>query len=266
MVGGVAHGQAMFNVAFIVVLCSLVLQGWTIAPVARFLGLVVPARYGRVERIDLELPGRGDHEVVTYRVAPDSAVARGRRIPRWARPALILRDGRSLRFEAAGPLQPGDQVYIVAATEHIRLLDQLFARPSGGGDTAVLFGDFTIDPDIRFADLAEAYGFETGEAEGGETVAAMMRRNLGGDLEEGDRVAAGPVDLIIRRLDDDDEIAEVGLALERRAPPRKLPVFQNWRDIVAYMKARKTRRAAAQAAALAAAVNGIARDDAAEDV
>ncbi len=118
----------------------------------------------------------------------------------------------------------------------------------------------------RFADLAEAYGFETGEAEGGETVAAMMRRNLGGDLEEGDRVAAGPVDLIIRRLDDDDEIAEVGLALERRAPPRKLPVFQNWRDIVAYMKARKTRRAAAQAAALAAAVNGIARDDAAEDV
>ncbi len=266
MVGGVAHGQAMFNVAFIVVLCSLVLQGWTIAPVARFLGLVVPARYGRVERIDLELPGRGDHEVVTYRVAPDSAVARGRRIPRWARPALILRDGRSLRFEAAGPLQPGDQVYIVAATEHIRLLDQLFARPSGGGDTAVLFGDFTIDPDIRFADLAEAYGFETGEAEGGETVAAMMRRNLGGDLEEGDRVAAGPVDLIIRRLDDDDEIAEVGLALERRAPPRKLPVFQNWRDIVAYMKARKTRRAAAQAAALAAAVNCIARDDAAEYV
>jgi len=34
MIGGVTGGQDMFNAAFLVVLCSLVLQGWTIAPVA----------------------------------------------------------------------------------------------------------------------------------------------------------------------------------------------------------------------------------------
>ncbi len=254
MVGGVPDGQVMFNVAFIVVLCSLVLQGWTIGPVARWLGLVVPARYGPVERIDIELPGRGDHEIVTYRVTAESAVGRGRRIPRWARPALILRDGRSLRFEAAGPLVAGDQVYIIAATEHVRLLDQLFARPADMADASVLFGDFVIEPDVKLADLAEAYGFEIGEELRGDTVAAMMLRQLAGDIEEGDRVAVGPVDLIVRRLGDHDEISEVGLALERRAPRRKLPLFQNRREIVDYLKQRKLRKAAARAAALAAAV------------
>ena len=254
MIGGVPGGQTMFNVAFIVVLCSLVLQGWTIAPVARWLGLVVPARYGPVERIDIELPGRGDHEIVTYRVTAESAVGRGRRIPRWARPALILRDGRSLRFEAAGPLVDGDQVYIIAATEHVRLLDQLFARPAGSADISALFGDFVIDPTVKMADLAEAYGFEISEAERGETVAASMRRQLAGDIEEGDRVPAGAVDLIVRRLGDHDEITEVGLALERRAPRRKLPLFQNRREIVEYLRQRKLRKAATQAAALAAAV------------
>ncbi|MBZ9935367.1 potassium/proton antiporter [Mesorhizobium sp. BR1-1-16] len=261
MVGGVSHGQTMFNVAFIVVLCSLVLQGWTIAPVARWLGLVVPTRYGPVERIDVELPGRGDHEIVTYRVMPDSAVGRGRRIPRWARPALILRDGRSMRFETAGPLVPGDQVYIIAATEHVRLLDQLFARPADTADTSVLFGDFTIDPGVKLGDLADAYGFELPPEERGETVAAVMRRSLAGDIEEGDRVAAGPVDLIVRRLDDHDGIAEVGLALERRAPRRKLPLFQNRREIVTYLKERRLRKAAARAAALAAAVTSMPLDE-----
>ncbi len=261
MVGGVPDGQVMFNVAFIVVLCSLVLQGWTIGPVARWLGLVVPARYGPVERIDIELPGRGDHEIVTYRVTAESAVGRGRRIPRWARPALILRDGRSLRFEAAGPLVAGDQVYIIAATEHVRLLDQLFARPADSADASALFGDFVIDPSVKMADLAEAYGFEIGDAERGETVAASMRRQLSGDIEEGDRVPAGAVDLIVRRLGDHDEITEVGLALERRAPRRKLPLFQNRREIVDYLKQRKLRKAATRAAALAAAVTTMPVDE-----
>lgn len=261
MVGGMPNGQTMFNVAFIVVLCSLVLQGWTIGPIARWLGLVVPARYGPVERIDLELPGKGDHEVVTYRVTAESAVGRGRRIPRWARPALILRNGRSLRYEVAGPLEAGDQVYIVAATEHVRLLDQLFARPADAADASALFGDFVLEPSARMTDLAAVYGFELPPDVGSATVAGLLRSSLGGDIEEGDRVACGPVDLIVRRLDDDDEIMEVGLALERRAGPRKLPLFQNRREIVDYIKQRRLRKAALRAAELAAAVTTMPKEE-----
>jgi cell volume regulation protein A len=254
MVGGMANGQEMFNAAFIVVLCSLVLQGWTIGPVARWLGVIVPARFGPVERFELELPGKGDHEVVAYRVIADSAVGRGRRIPRWARPSMIVRDGRALRYEVAGPLREGDRVYIVTATEHVRLLDQLFARPADHADSAALFGEFAFAPTAHMSDLAEAYGFEVPVAQAGLTVGQLLEAAFGSDIEPGDRIPVGPVDLIVRRLNDAHEIEEVGLALERRSGPRKLPLFQNRREIMEYLRERRRRRAEQrQAATLLAA-------------
>lgn len=257
MIGGIENGQQIFNAAFIVVLCSLILQGWTIGPVARWLGVVVPARSGPVERIELELPGKGDHEVVAYRVTGDSAVGRGRRIPRWARPSMIVRDGRSIRYEVAGPLREGDRVYIVTATEHVRLLDQLFARPVENADSAALFGDFVLPPGARMADLAAVYGFVVSGEKSGRTVGELLVAAFGGDLEVGDRIAVGPVDLIVRRLNEQHAIEEVGLALEQREPPRKLPLFQNRREITQFVREIRKRRAerrAARAPAISSAV------------
>ena len=70
ILGGIAVGPDIFNITFIVVIASLVVQGWSIKPVARWLGLIVPARHGPIDRIELELPGSGDHEVVAYTVPP----------------------------------------------------------------------------------------------------------------------------------------------------------------------------------------------------
>jgi cell volume regulation protein A len=39
---GVPDGYTFFNVAFAIVLFSLILQGWTIRPTARMLGLQKP--------------------------------------------------------------------------------------------------------------------------------------------------------------------------------------------------------------------------------
>lgn len=260
MVGGIAGGQEIFNAAFIVVLCSLILQGWTIAPVARWLGVVVPARRGPVERIELELPGKGDHEVVAYRVTGDSAVGRGRRIPRWARPSMIVRDGRSVRYEIAGPLREGDRVYIVTATEHVRLLDQLFARPVENADSAALFGDFALPPGARMSDLAAVYGFTVSSDKAARTVGDLLVAAFGGDLEVGDRIPIGPVDLIVRRLNEQNEIEEVGLALEQREPPRKLPLFQNRRDIMQFVREIRRRRAERRSARAQAASSGAAAE------
>ena len=121
----------LFNVTFVIVMTSLLLQGWTIRPMARWLGLIVPPRIGPVERVELELPGRASHELIAYRIAPESPVAKGERIPRWARPSLIVREGRSLRLHEAGRLRAGDYVYIFAAPQLVHLLDRLFARPGG---------------------------------------------------------------------------------------------------------------------------------------
>jgi len=253
VVAQLPSAQVIFNTAFIVVLVSLVLQGWTIRPMASYLGIVVPARHGVVDRIELELPGRGDYEIVAYVVHPESPVARGERVPRWARPSLLIRDGRSLRPHLAGRPQAGDQIYVITTPEYVGLLDRLFARPAARAVEPELFGEFVLAPDTKLKNLAVAYGVEARAEDAELTVAELLRRDLAGDLEQGDRVSYGPVDIIVRHVNDDHEVEEVGLALEHREPSRpRLPVFHTWselREIAARWWSGSRNRIAVSAAA-----------------
>ncbi|HET7714071.1 MAG TPA: potassium/proton antiporter [Bauldia sp.] len=247
-IAGLPYGQAIFNITFIVVLFSLLVQGWTIAPMARWLKLLVPPRLGPVERIELELPGRGNHEIVTYVVHPESPVAKGQRIPRWARPALIVRDGRSLRSDRAGRPQAGDQIYVLTTPNYIRLLDGLFAGPVAGAFDPQLYGEFAIAPETKLADLAAMYEAPVAPGDAELTVAELLRRELAGDIEQGDRIPYGPIDLIVRSVDDEHAIVDVGLALEHsRQPPPQIPLFQSPREIAGLVKAWRARRTSAKA-------------------
>jgi len=239
IIAGLPNATAIFNTAFIVVLASLLVQGWTIGPVARFLGLMVPSRHGPVDRIELELPGRGDHELVAYKVHPESPVARGERIPRWARPSLVIRDGRSMRPHNFGRPKAGDQIYIITTPRYLPLLDRLFAASSAGATDPRLYGEFALAPDAGLRDLAATYGARVPENADGLTVRDYLRRELAGDIEEGDRVSLGPVDLIVRRVDEDHAITEVGLAVEHATTVRpRIPLFQTPREIVDLVRHR----------------------------
>ena len=155
IIAGLPNATAIFNTAFIVVLASLLVQGWTIRPMARFLGLIVPSRHGPVDRIELELPGRGDHELVAYKVHPESPIAHGERIPRWARPSLVIRDGRSMRPHNFGRPKAGDQIYIITTPRYLPLLDRLFAASSAGATDPRLYGEFALAPEAGLKDIAD---------------------------------------------------------------------------------------------------------------
>ena len=244
ILGGVAVGPEIFNITFIVVIASLVLQGWSIGPIARWLGLIVPPRHGPVDRIELELPGRGDHEIVAYTVHPESPVAKGERIPRWARPSLVVRDGRSLRPHNYGRPQPDDRVYILTTPDYIELLDHLFAGPAEGAADPALYGEFMIDSEAPLADLAATYGAVIPADANDMTVRQYLRRELAGDIEQGDRVSLGPVDIIVRGVTEEHEIEEVGIAVDPEHPERpQIPLFQSPKEIAAFMR-RLGRRTA----------------------
>jgi len=237
ILGGIVVGDDIFNITFIVVLVSLVLQGWTIKPIARWLGLTVPPRHGPVDRIELELPGRGDHEVVAYTVHPESAVARGERIPRWARPSLVIRDGHSLNPHNSGRPQPDDRVYILTTSEYVELLDRLFAGPTEGATDPALYGEFGIDADATLGVIGATYGATVAPADTELTVRDYLRRELAGDIEQGDRVSMGAVDIIVRGVSDEHQIEEVGLSVdpdEATKPPLRLD--QSPREIVARIR------------------------------
>ncbi|WP_127597807.1 potassium/proton antiporter [Nitratireductor alexandrii] len=221
-----AVGGMIFNAAFIIVLVSLIVQGWTIGPLARRLGLVVPPRIGPLDKVELELPGAAHHELLAYRVVAGSPVATGVRIPRWARPSLVVRDGRSMTYQYAGRLEAEDHVYIFVSDRYPRLLDRLFAsRAELDPEDADFFGAFAIDATRPAADLDAAYGLGLSEADAAKPIVELMTERLGGKAEYADRVTIGPVELIVRDVDDKGRIAEVGLSFEPHLEAPKIPVF-----------------------------------------
>ncbi|HEV7277919.1 MAG TPA: potassium/proton antiporter [Devosiaceae bacterium] len=231
VIAGLPNGQLFFNTVFIVVIISLLVQGWTIRPLARWLRLIVPATIGPVDRVELELPGTANHELIVYHVVDGSPVVRGKRLPRWARPSLVVRDGQSMRLYQAGMLRPGDYVYLFIAPRHAPLLDRLFASPALlDSNDRQFFGVFQVDPGQPMASLAALYELSFDGADGELTIGDYMRRRLGGPPEIGDRVACGNVELIVRDLGEEGGIAAVGIALEADAAHR-LPRFLSGREV-----------------------------------
>ncbi len=242
MLGGLEGASNFFNFVFLIVVVSLLVQGWTIRPMARWLGLIVPSRSGPVNRVQVELPEPGPesgpmtYELVSYKIHENSPAARGQRLPRWARPSLIVRNGSVMRLPNIRQVQAGDYVYLFAPATQLRLLDKLF----GGAwhlaaDDREFFGDLVLEPDVTVGVLAEMYGLPLALDNAKLTLGDLFKREFR-QPELGDRISMGAVDLIVRDIRD-GMVSCIGLALEptRITRPRVL-LFQPPGDIIAVLR------------------------------
>lgn len=243
ILGGLDSGPLVFNVAFMVVIASLLVQGWTIGPMARWLRLIVPPRTGPVDRVELELPGEANHELVAYTVDAKSAAARGQRPPRWARPSLVIRDGRVVPLHKARPLLGGDRVYVFAAPARVPLLDRLYGgvRPIDENDRE-FYGDLVLNPDATVGQIAVMYGLPLSLAQADLSLSELFRQEFGGSVEPGDRLRMGSVELIVREMDDKGTVTAIGLALEPTpASAPRVALFKRPRDLLSSMANRWNR-------------------------
>ncbi len=71
---GIPNATVYFDVAFVVVLISLLVQGWSLAPAARWLHVALPRADRQIRRVELDLPGQLEQELVGYGVRPNSPV------------------------------------------------------------------------------------------------------------------------------------------------------------------------------------------------
>ena len=117
VLAGVEHASIYFQVAFAVVIVSLVVQGWTIAQAARLLEVELPPMPRTAPRIDVDLPA-SERDLLIYSVGPGSRIARRglRRLLQLENTSLVgaVRDGRLLRPRELDRLDPGDSVLVIA--------------------------------------------------------------------------------------------------------------------------------------------------------
>jgi cell volume regulation protein A len=224
VLSGLADAATYFGVAFIIVLTSLIVQGWTVAPAGRMLDLDVPPTPDP-SRLDIDLPGRlGDENtVVGYRVEARSPAAfkavEALPIPPTASVLVVVRDGIARSVALASALAPGDYVLALARPQDLTLLDRLFGpRPDRSrADARGLLGEFSFDGATALAAIAHIYD-PTVETNGILTLAEFLASRFGGTPAVGDRTRFGAIELIVREMQG-DAITQVGVELEP-APKR----------------------------------------------
>ena len=200
-----------FNVAFVVVVASLLVQGWTLAPLAYRLGVAVPRADPNTRRIRLDLPGQLESEMVGYRVAPGSAALRGTALPGQVQLAMVVRDGRILLPADAGALQADDYAYFITPDTTAPRLDWLFADGSAARQAEQdTFGSFILPGDVPLGELAQFYSLPVPKRIPGKTAAQLFDERFDREPMVGDRLAFGRAILVVREVHD-DRASKIGL-------------------------------------------------------
>jgi len=210
---GLPKAYLYFDIAFVAVLASLLVQGWTIAWAARRLHVALPRHDPLPSRVELDLPGQLAQEIVGYPVSANSPYLKRGLLPSWARPTLIVRKEKILSPVEADPIRQGDYVYLLAPPEKAQALDRFFVdmAPPAAPDPRLL-GDFFISGDVTLGALAEIYGLAIAPEAAGISLASYFNEELERAPREGDVVPLGTIALVAHHVTD-GRASTIGLRL-----------------------------------------------------
>ncbi|HVY97911.1 MAG TPA: potassium/proton antiporter [Dongiaceae bacterium] len=224
VLAGLPNAPHYFNVAFVVVLISLLIQGWTIKPAARFLGLTLPDDHEAGDPLEVGLGPGAERELTGFRVKPGARALRHRygalTLPSGAQLLAAIRHETPVeRFQEARP-EIGDYVIAIVPPVEIAALQRLFAEHRTAQEAPEGFGEFMLAGDGAADELAVVYGLDLGEHRRGESLSDFMHERLGQIAVVGDRVRLGAIELVVRAVKD-GRVTLVGLELEDQR--EKLP-------------------------------------------
>ncbi len=214
LMAGLDGSMRLFQYTFVVVLLSLLIQGTTVAPIARLLRLEVPAPREPRLRSSLHLPTAAEYELLEFEVEPQSAADGANPsqlpLPPGARLVAAAR-GKDLLIPPPALLQAGDIGCVLAPEDSQVRVGELFAAGPGpaGEATRRFFGDFVLNAGALVEDVCAAYGVPP---LGSGRLDEFLRRRLKGRPVVGDSVQVGDIELTVREMEG-PRIVRVGLKL-----------------------------------------------------
>lgn len=211
---GLPGAAAYFNIAFFVVLVSLLVQGSTLQSAARRLGVALRQTTPAASRVEIDVPGQIEQEIVGYPITADAIILGLSRLPPWARIVMVVRKGQILEPSVAGTLQPGDYCYFLVSRQRLPRLDSLFrASPDVARRLGMTFGELAIRSETRIDDIAQLYDIDFGPHTPGQTIGEWLNERLDGKptLDASVPITGGRT--IVRRLES-GRVATVGLQVD----------------------------------------------------
>ena len=213
VMSGLPNAQLYFNVAFIVVLFSLLVQGASIVLSAKVMHITAPASAAPINKSEMGISMSDDYELYSYNVklrSLDGVSLREIRFPKRTQIAALYRDGHMLKTHGDTKLQHDDIISVIGHENDEPLLNAIFSQDKRPKPPARYQGDIILNGSEKMVELKKTYDLELTSFESGLTLSEFMDYHIGGFPQVGDALSLINVKLTVAELQG-DRVSRVGL-------------------------------------------------------